>query len=66
MKENYFEGFNGVKSNLEDVEKMVEQGDKELSQHFKDNNVQYSHFGFKWVFCLLLQVFPLHLSIKYR
>ena len=64
MKENYVKGYNGVMSNLKVIEKVVQQGDKELSQHFTTNNVQYFHFGFKWVFCLLLREFPLNLSIK--
>lgn len=64
MKENYVKGYNGVISNLEVVKRVLAQGDKELSNHFKQNNVQLFHFGFKWVFCLLLREFPLNLSIK--
>ena len=64
MKENYVKGYNGVISNLEVVKTVVKQGDKELFEHLSKNHVQFFHFGFRWVFCLLLREFPLDLSIK--
>jgi hypothetical protein len=64
MKENYVKGYNGVIQNLNVVKRVVQQGDKELLEHLEKNNVQFFHFGFRWVFCLLLREFPLDLSIK--
>lgn len=57
-------GYNGVIANLEVVKTVVKQGDKDLFEHLKANHVQFFHFGFRWVFCLLLREFPLDLSIK--
>jgi hypothetical protein len=64
MKENYVKGYKGVINDLEVVKKIVQIGDKELETHFAQNNVQFFHFGFRWIFCLLLREFPITLSIK--
>lgn len=64
MKENYVKGYKGVISSLEVVKKIVKKGDKELFKHLSDNDVQFFHFGFRWIFCLLLREFPVQLSIK--
>jgi hypothetical protein len=64
MKENYVKGYKGVIEDLLVVQRIVKIGDKELDNHFTRNNVQFFHFGFRWIFCLLLREFPINLSIK--
>lgn len=64
MKENYVKGYKGVISDLEIVKKISKIGDKELVAHFDKNNVQFFHFGFRWIFCLMLREFPITLAIK--
>ena len=64
MKENYVRGYKGVISTLEVVKKIVQKGDKELFGHLQRNEVRFFHFGFRWIFCLLLREFPVQLSIK--
>ncbi len=64
MKQNYVKGFDGVKENLNKVEFLLAKSDKKLSAHFKANNIEIFHFGFRWMFCLLIREFPIHLGIK--
>ena len=64
MKENYLKGFEGVKENLKTVYNLLKIADKDLAVHFEKNNIEIFHFGFRWIFCLLLREFPIHLSLK--
>ncbi len=64
MKENYLSGFEGVNINLSKIDKLLEKSDKNLHSFLQKNGVEIYHFGFRWVFCLLLREFPIHLSIK--
>lgn len=38
--------------------------DRKLYDHFEQNGLELLSFAFRWVFCLLLREFPMHLSIK--
>ena len=64
MKENYLSGFEGVNINLEKINKLLLKSDKNLVKFFEKNHIEIFHFGFRWVFCLLMREFPIHLSIK--
>lgn len=64
MKENYLKDFKGVKENLKRVWKLLKIADKNLALHLENNNIEIYHFGFRWIFCLLLREFPIHLSLK--
>lgn len=64
MKQNYIKGFTGLHKNLEKVDFLLKKMDKQLYEHLYANNVEIITFAFRWVFCLLLREFPMHLSIK--
>jgi hypothetical protein len=64
MKENYLKGFDGATNLLKKFRNLVEKCDKELLILLEQNEVQVFHFGFRWIFCLLLREFPVFLSIK--
>jgi hypothetical protein len=64
MKENYLKGFDGATDLLKKFRNLVEKCDKDLLMLLEQNEIQVFHFGFRWIFCLLLREFPVLLSIK--
>lgn len=64
MKENYLSGYEGVNFNLEKINKLLKKSDKNLVLLFEKNQIRIFDFAFRWVFCLLMREFPIHLSIK--
>ena len=38
--------------------------DPELGQHFQNQNISYIQFAFRWILCLLIREFPLHLILR--
>jgi len=64
MKQNYIKGFDGVNENLKKVKELLTKSDKELYDHFYDNEIEVFHFGFRWCFCLLLRDMPINIAIK--
>ena len=64
MKENYLKGFDGATDLLKKFRNLIEKCDKELLTLLEQNEIQVFHFGFRWIFCLLLREFPVLLSIK--
>ena len=64
MKQNYLKGFDGVTEMLQKFRTLVAKCDKELLEQLENNDIQVFHFGFRWIFCLLLREFPVLLSIK--
>eukprot|EP01117_Protostelium_nocturnum_P008891 TRINITY_DN3188_c0_g1_i4.p2 TRINITY_DN3188_c0_g1~~TRINITY_DN3188_c0_g1_i4.p2 ORF type:complete len:133 (-),score=35.62 TRINITY_DN3188_c0_g1_i4:206-604(-) len=43
---------------------LVQRIDAPLSDHLKKQEIEYAHFSFSWMNCLLLREFPLHLSVR--
>jgi hypothetical protein len=64
MKENYLKGFDGATDLLKKFRTLIEKCDKDLISLLEQNDIQIFHFGFRWIFCLLLREFPVFLSIK--
>ena len=63
MKQNYLKGFDGVMSLLSKLQRLVQRCDKELTELLEANEIQFFHFAFRWLFCLLLREFPADLAI---
>lgn len=63
-KQNYLKGFDGVKELLKKLQSLLSRCDKELIDLLESNEIQVFHFGFRWIFCLLLRELPVSLSIK--
>jgi hypothetical protein len=64
MKENYLKGFDGTAKLLQKFRNLVEKCDKELLTILEQNEMEIFHFGFRWIYCLLLREFPFFLSTK--
>lgn len=64
LKQNYMNDFQGVFKNLEQLQEGLKQLDNKLFQHLMDCQIDILHFAFRWIVCLLMREFPLHLSIK--
>jgi hypothetical protein len=64
MKENYLKGFDGTAMLLQKFRSLVEQCDKDLLTILEQNEMEIFHFGFRWIYCLLLREFPFFLSTK--
>ena len=64
MKQNYLKGFDGVNELLKKLRSLIELCDSELLKQLEENDIQLFHFGFRWILCLLLREFPIHLAIK--
>ena len=64
MKQNYLKGFDGVTELLKKFRNLIIKCDKELVDQLEENDIQVFHFGFRWIFCLLLREMPMLLSIK--
>lgn len=56
--------FAGIHALLDIFDQLVTLCSPKLSRHFKRNELELMHFGFRWIFCLLIREFPFFLSIK--
>ena len=48
---------------LSKLQKLVQKCDKELIELLESSEIQFFHFAFRWIFCLLLREFPADLAI---
>jgi hypothetical protein len=62
--ENYTTSQPLVTKSLSRIEEVVKRLDAELLDHFAKENVIISQFAFRWLFCLLIREFPLHLALR--
>lgn len=60
--ENYTKQQPLVTKSLNKIEEVVKRTDGVLHDHFTRENVMLSQFAFRWLFCLLIREFPLHLA----
>lgn len=64
LKQNFVNEFEGVFTNLEQLQQGIKSMDQKLHQHFTDQQVDILNFAFRWNLCLLIRELPLHLGIK--
>jgi len=64
IQDHYTYAQPGIQKTLFRVGELVTRVEKQVSEHFDAEGVQYMQFAFRWVNCLLLREVPFHLGIR--
>ncbi|KAM3137529.1 hypothetical protein pb186bvf_010319 [Paramecium bursaria] len=54
----------GVYEAYNKIRELIKIIDHDLQDHFEQQQIDYNHFAFRWVLCLLIREFPLNLAIR--
>ena len=64
IQDHYTYAQPGIQKTLFRVGELVGRVERQVSEHFDAEGVQYMQFAFRWVNCLLLRELPFHLGIR--
>ncbi|BFU21054.1 tbc domain containing protein [Entamoeba histolytica] len=53
----------GIHHELKELEMLTKKYNKRVDEHFKQLNMQYIQFAFRWFNCCLIREFPINLSL---
>jgi len=62
--DNYTFSQSGTQKTLNKIKDITKKIDIELFQHFEENQIDFSYFSFRWIFCLLIREFPLKVGLR--
>jgi len=62
--DNYTFSQSGTQRTLNKIKDITKKIDIELFQHFEENQIDFSYFSFRWIFCLLVREFPLKVGLR--
>jgi hypothetical protein len=64
IQENYTFAQPGIQKLIYSLQDLIQRLDKELDKHFQAINLQYIHFAFRWINCLLMRELNLVLIVR--
>ncbi|PRP84115.1 GTPase-activating protein GYP1-like [Planoprotostelium fungivorum] len=64
IQDNYTFAQPGIQRMMFKLSELVKRIDAPLYDHLKQQEVDFAHFSFTWMNCLLLRAFPMHLSTR--
>ena len=64
LQDVYTKDQPGLYKMLDSLSNVIDRVDPELSQHIKNEEVQYQEFAFRWVNCLLVREFSIPLVLR--
>ena len=62
--DNYTSTQPGVHKTINKIQDITKKIDPELNKHFLKEDIKYTHFSFRWVYCLLVREFPLRVGMR--
>ena len=64
VQDNYTFAQPGIQQMVLKVKNVIRKLDPELSAHFDEHELKFTHFTFRWMNCLLVRELPLHIVIR--
>eukprot|EP00917_Polyrhabdina_sp_WS-2016_P013639 GHVP01029852.1.p1 GENE.GHVP01029852.1~~GHVP01029852.1.p1 ORF type:complete len:352 (+),score=61.45 GHVP01029852.1:2-1057(+) len=64
IQKNYTSNHTGVIEKIAKIELIISKMEPELYAHLKKEKVDFLHFGFRWISCLLIREIPLRHIIR--
>lgn len=64
IQDNYTFNQAGIMRQVEQLSALIRRIDAALWKHFEKEGLQFVQFSFRWMNCMLLREFPLHLVIR--
>eukprot|EP00033_Pygsuia_biforma_P002524 GCRY01002795.1.p1 GENE.GCRY01002795.1~~GCRY01002795.1.p1 ORF type:complete len:478 (+),score=106.33 GCRY01002795.1:265-1698(+) len=64
IQDNYTSALPGIQRNVSLLEELTRKIDCDLHTHILSHDIQFLHFAFRWMNCLLLREFPMRLVFR--
>jgi len=62
--DNYTFSQSGTQRTLNKIKDITKKIDGDLFTHLEENEVDFTYFSFRWIFCLLVREFPLKVGMR--
>lgn len=64
IQDNYTFSQSGISRQLQRMREIIQRTDPKLLKHLDSEGVTFIQFAFRWVNCLLIREFPLHMIVR--
>ncbi|QPG77233.1 hypothetical protein FOA43_004640 [Brettanomyces nanus] len=64
IQDNYIHEQPGIIRQIKELKDLITRDEPVLAQHLEDENLDFIQFAFRWMNCLLMREFDLHLIIR--